>query len=183
MPHSERSPRGTSSQDELYRQVATDFGAALQRLTRVYEANAERRRDLLQEIHLALWQSFARFDGRCSFRTWVYRVAHNVATSHVIRDSRANARVFVGLDALETLSGEDSDELAIERRDALERLQWLIHRLGLPDRQVMLSYLEGMDAASIGEITGISAGNVATRIHRIKNILARRFSEGGRHGK
>jgi hypothetical protein len=43
-------------------------------------------------------------------RTWVYQVAHDAA-SHVIRDSRANARVFVGLDALETLSGEHSENL------------------------------------------------------------------------
>jgi RNA polymerase sigma-70 factor (ECF subfamily) len=40
-----------------------------------------------------------------------------------------------------------------------------------------------MDAASIGEITGLSPGNVATKIHRIKNILARRFHQGGRHGE
>jgi RNA polymerase sigma-70 factor (ECF subfamily) len=35
-----------------------------------------------------------------------------------------------------------------------------------------------MDAASIGEIAGISPGNVATKIHRVKKILARRFHEG-----
>ena len=33
---------------------------------------------------------------------------------------------------------------------------------------MILLYLEGTDAASIGEITGLSAGNVATKIHRIK---------------
>jgi RNA polymerase sigma-70 factor (ECF subfamily) len=40
-----------------------------------------------------------------------------------------------------------------------------------------------MDAASIGEITGLAAANVAMRIHRIKNILARQFREGGSHGE
>jgi RNA polymerase sigma-70 factor, ECF subfamily len=45
------------------------------------------------------------------------------------------------------------------------------------------SYLEGMDAASIGEITGLSAGNVATKIHRIKNILSQQFHEGGGDGE
>jgi len=43
-----------------------------------------------------------------------------------------------------------------------------------------LLYLEGMDAASIGEVMGVSAGSVATKIHRIKNILARRFHGGER---
>ena len=59
----------------------------------------------------------------------------------------------------------------------------LIQQLKPLDRQVIISYLEGMDAASIGEVTGISPGNVATKIHRIKNILARKFNEGGRHGE
>jgi RNA polymerase sigma-70 factor (ECF subfamily) len=47
----------------------------------------------------------------------------------------------------------------------------------------MLLYLEGMDAASTAEITGISAGNVATKIHRIKSILARQFHEGVKHAE
>jgi len=52
------------------------------------------------------------------------------------------------------------------------------------DRQVILGYLEGLDASSIGEVTGLSAGNVATKIHRIKAILAARFHQkGGPHGK
>jgi len=45
-------------------------------------------------------------------------------------------------------------------------------------RQVILLYLEGFDGASIGEITGISASNAATRVHRIKNVLAARFRKG-----
>jgi RNA polymerase sigma-70 factor (ECF subfamily) len=57
----------------------------------------------------------------------------------------------------------------------------MIQSLKPLDRQVILSYLEGMDAAAIGEITGLAAGNVATKIHRIKTVLARRFSQGVQH--
>jgi RNA polymerase sigma-70 factor (ECF subfamily) len=59
----------------------------------------------------------------------------------------------------------------------------LIQQLKPLDRQVIVSYLEGMDSAAIGEITGLSSGNVAMRIHRIKNILAGRFHEGGSHAE
>jgi RNA polymerase sigma-70 factor (ECF subfamily) len=170
------------SRDELYQEAAAAHGAALERLARGYEADPDRRRDLLQEIHLALWQSFAGFDGRCSVRTWVYRVAHNVATSHVIRDHRLYSRL-VGLDILETLPTSDDRESDVDHRNALEKLLKLIHQLKPLDRQVILSYLEGLDAASIAEVVGISPGNVATKIHRIKDILARRFREGGNHGK
>ena len=170
---------GINSHERLYEEAAATFGAALGRLARAYEADPEKRRDLLQEIHLALWRSLEGFDGRCSLRTWVYRVAHNTATSHTLRRRRANA-TFVSLEELDQVPGPQYDRGA-ERSHSLARLLELIQRLKPLDRQVIVSYLEGMDAASIGEITGISAGNVATKIHRIKNTLAQRFQEGGRY--
>jgi len=166
-----------STQDELYQQAAAIYGAALERLARSYEADPEIRRDLLQEIHIGLWRTIEAFDGRCSLRTWVYRVAHNIATSHVMRQRRDNSRTLVGLEELENMPDQQSAPDA-DRHEALERLAAMIRQLKPLDRQVILSYLEGMDAASIGEITGLSPGNVATKIHRIKAILSRRFQEG-----
>ena len=150
------------------------YGSALARLARAYESDADRARDLLQDIHVALWQSLSRFEGRCSMRTWVYRVAHNVATSQVIR-RRASAPTLVGLDELDETPTQRDTDRDLDQHRALERLQALIHRLKPLDRQLMLLYLEGLDAASIGDVTGLSAGNVATKIHRIKAVLARRF--------
>ncbi len=90
-------------QDDLYQEAAATYGAALARLARAYEADSDKRRDLSQEIHLALWRSFEGWNGRCSLRTWVYRVAHNAATSHVIRQRRARAPTLVSLEELNDL--------------------------------------------------------------------------------
>ena len=160
----------------MYGEAAAGYGAALDRLASAYEANPEERRDLLQDIHVGLWRSFIAFDGRCSLRTWVYRVAHNIATSHVIRQKRKNS-VLVTLEAIEAMPDIQDH---YNQRANLERLMALIQRLKPLDRQMTLLYLEGMDAASIGEVMGVSAGNVATKIHRIKNILAHRFHGGER---
>ena len=168
-----------TSQDDLYREAVASYGAALERLARAYEFDPEARRDLLQDIHIALWRSFAGFNGLCSLRTWVYRVAHNVATSHVNRQRRLRSRTLVSLEEIEQMPDARAGESAARQRAALGRLLALIEELKLPDRQVMLAYLEGLDAAAIGEITGLSAANVATKIHRIKRLLARRFEEGG----
>lgn len=165
-------------QDELYEQAAAAFGPALARLVRAYEADPDKRRDLTQEIHLALWRSFIGWREQCSLRTWVYRVAHNTATSHVLRQRRTNAHTLVSLEELEHVAGPSVDGSDAQRM--LERLSELIQTLKPQDRQVILSYLEGMDAAAVADITGLSSGNVATKIYRIKTILARRFQEGGR---
>jgi len=170
-----------SAQDELYQEAAGTYGPALERLAHAYEADPDIRRDLLQEIHIALWRSFASFDGRCSLRTWIYRVAHNAATSHVIRQRRAKGQGLIGLEEMENLPDATSGQETADRNQALARLMELIQRLKPLDRQVILSYLEGLDAASIGEITGLSARYVSTKIYRIKEILTRRFNAGGRH--
>ena len=152
------------------------YGSALERLARAYETDADRVRDLLQDIHVALWQSLSRFEGRCSLRTWVYRVAHNVATSQVSR-RRGNTPILVGLEELDETPAAGDTDRDLDQHRALERLQALVRRLKPLDRQLMLLYLEGVDAASMGEVTGLSASNVATKIHRIKAVLARRFHE------
>ena len=166
---------GEASQDDRYGDAADKFGSAIERVARAYEIDPEKRRDLIQEIHFQLWSSFQRFDARCSLRTWVYRVAHHVAASHVVRERRTFSKL-VTLEELEMLPDNAPEA---NRRIDLERLSVLIGKLKPLDRQVIVSYLEDMDALSIGEITGLSPGNVAVRIHRIKNILARRFQEGG----
>lgn len=160
--------------ERLYPEVAAEFGGALERLARGYERDADTRRDLLQEIHIALWRSLSGFDGRCSLRTWVYRVAHNVATSHVIRQ-KTHATTLVSPDDLDSIVDASNAETTFDRERALERLYELIRQLRPIDRQVMLLYLEETDAATIAEITGLTAVNVATKVHRLKQLLTRRF--------
>lgn len=173
---------GAISQNDLYKSAADQYGSSLERLARAYEADAEKRRDLNQDIHFQLWRSFQRYDARCSLRTWVYRVAHHVAASHVLRERKIFSHL-VSLEDLELLPDKDAGQFAADQRSNLERLSVLIRQLKPLDRQVIISYLEDMDAVSIGEITGLSPGNVGMRIHRIKNILARRFHEGGSHAE
>src|ERR1039457_887579 len=100
------TPVGAASQNSLYEQVVDSYGPALDRLARAYELDADARRDLLPDIHLQLSRSFAYFDQRCSLRTWVYRVAHNVATGHVIRQRRIRNRL-VSIENIETMPGSE----------------------------------------------------------------------------
>ena len=136
---------GDVRQDSLYERAAETYGSALGRLARAYELDPDARRDLLQEIHLQLWRSFASFDQRCSLRTWVYRVAHNVATGHVIRQSRIRNKL-VSIENIEAMATGDH-EFAASQTQALERLSKLILRLKPLDRQIIVSYLEGWTPA------------------------------------
>jgi RNA polymerase sigma-70 factor, ECF subfamily len=91
---------------------------------------------------------------------------------------------LVSIESIEAMPGSsDHDELAATQAEALGRLSILIQRLKPLDRQIIVSYSEGMDASSIGEFTGLSPANIGMKVHRIKNILSRWFVEGGLHAK
>jgi RNA polymerase sigma-70 factor (ECF subfamily) len=174
-PKQAQSSFAASPRDLQYEEVVAEFGGALARLTNAYEADPDQRRDLLQDVHLALWQSLALFDQRCSLRTWVYRIAHNTALTHVRRNRRVRLRTSYTLDTIGDIADLHDLETQTDQNQALQRLHRLISLLQSPDRQVILLYLEDLDAESIAAITGLTAGHVATKIHRIKTLLTRQF--------
>ena len=160
----------------MYSKAQSLHGAAIQRLARGYEADPDKQKDLLQEIHMELWKSLGSFDGRCSLRTWVYRVAHNVGASHVVRSRRLSSR----LTDLEKIEAEmpGIDEVQVDRQFVNARIFDLIHRLKPLDRQIIMLYLEGEEAGPIADVTGLSAANIGTKIHRIKKALKQKYMEG-----
>jgi len=118
----------TDSQDKRYLGAAAQSAGALERLDRRYEADRDQRRDLLQDIQLAIWRSIGTFDGRCSERTWVYRVAHNAAATYVGRQRRRNSRHLAGLEDLTNMieaSGPD-DAKHIWRKQPSEDLVMML---------------------------------------------------------
>lgn len=168
-----------TEQDRLFEQAVTQFGSALGRLASGYEANAARHCDLVQDIQIALWRSFAVYDGRCSLKTWVYRVAHNRATSHMLNEKRRAASRQCNIEDFEFEATIISPESAADEQRALAEIRRIIATLHPPDRQIMLLYLEDLSGAEIAEITGVSAGTITTKISRFKMLLKQRFSAHG----
>ncbi|MSV36374.1 MAG: sigma-70 family RNA polymerase sigma factor [Bryobacterales bacterium] len=72
---------------------------------------------------------------------------------------------------IEPASGSNPEVEAIDS-EQLRRLWNTIRDLPLPDRQIIVLYLEGMTAADIEGVTGFSAGSIATRLTRIRHRLA-----------
>ena len=81
----------------------------------------------------------------------------------------------LSIEELEFVDDRAGPEEIASGRQALERLMALIRELKAPDAQLMMLYLEDLSADAIGEIAGMSAGAVSTKIHRIKTLLAKWF--------
>jgi RNA polymerase sigma-70 factor (ECF subfamily) len=71
------------------------YAAPIRRLCAAYAAGAADREDLFQDIFLAVWRALPGFRGDASARTWLYRIAHNVALTWQARDRRRQSRETV----------------------------------------------------------------------------------------
>jgi RNA polymerase sigma-70 factor (ECF subfamily) len=169
-----------ATRDERFRAIAAEYAPAIARLARGYEADEARQQDLAQEILVAIWSALPRFEARASIRTWVYRIAHNVAVSHVIKWQRDRLSRAAPIDDEATAVLVRNAAREAEGRDGVQRLAALVRALRPADAQIILLYLEGLEHAEIADVTGLSRENVAVRVHRIKSALACALDEGGR---
>jgi RNA polymerase sigma-70 factor (ECF subfamily) len=155
------------------------YQPALRRLVSAYVVNSADREDLLQEIAAGIWKSLPGFRGDSSERTWIYRIAHNIA----IRNSsqvRARSARAPGLEMpFDRPSGERSAEDALLLGERQRALMDGIRELPAADRQIVTLHLEGLSTAEIEEVTGVSAGAVATRLTRIRQRLSEWVKGGG----
>ena len=120
---------------------------------------------------MALWTALPRFRGDSSERTWVYRVAHNTAISFMANRKRRDRREQTGGDVPELASNANPEGEAIDKERRV-RLWAAVQQLPITDRQLVILYLEGLTAAEIEAVTGLSAGAVANRLTRVRKKLA-----------
>jgi len=147
---------------ERFVQLMAEFERPMRRLCAAYADRAMDREDLFQEIFLAVWRALPAFRGDASTRTWLYRIAHNVALTWQARHRRR--------DAQETALSEHTGPQGVIDLRRLE-LKRAVARMPPGDRTLVLLWLEGLSAAEIEDVTGIRAATVAVRLSRIRKAL------------
>lgn len=148
-----------------------DNRGALYRIAASYEADPDRRQDLLQEIVLAVWSAAKTFRGESSFRTFAFRVAHNRAMTFIAKEARRNAREVADIAAESVVT--DAPDAKLAREQMLDR----VRALSLPLRQVLTLALEGLSYDEIAEVLDITRSNAGVRLNRARNQLKELWDE------
>ncbi|MFZ3321371.1 MAG: RNA polymerase sigma factor [Usitatibacter sp.] len=148
--------------------------AILHKVAYGYCRDRDDRADLVQEMAIALWRSFPRFDARAKFATWAYRVAMNVAISRFRGEGR-RVRDTTSIDELATEPAFEDPSLD-DASDNMRVLRRLVDGLDELNRALILLYLDGHSSEEIAEVLGISPGNVTTRVNRLKQRLQDEFA-------
>ncbi len=163
----------TKEHNILFQELIEQHKGILFKVARTYCQDEEDRQDLIQEIMIQLWQSFPKYNDEFKVSTWLYRISLNVAISFY----RKNAvRKDNNISLNENVSQIQDVEKA-EKEQQLNLLDQFITELKELDKALILLYLEDKSHAEIADILGISAGNVGTKVGRIKDKLKQRYSQ------
>src|SRR3984957_9059006 len=84
----------TGDLQETFQHLVEEHKKILYKICNLYCRDRDSRDDLAQEIMIQLWRSFSKFDGRCRFSTWMYRIALNVAISSYRKESTRTRHVI-----------------------------------------------------------------------------------------
>ncbi len=156
-----------------FEHILNEHQALLSRVAASYEANESLRQELLQEIALAVWQGLARFKGDASIKTYILKIAHNRAVSHVSKEVKGH-HICQGDDepihtSPATLDTEPA--YAAERNRDVVNLLAAIRGLPVAMRQVMTLTLEGLSYQEVAEVCGIKKNHVGVLLQRAKKAL------------
>jgi RNA polymerase sigma-70 factor (ECF subfamily) len=132
----------------------------------MYGRDAADREDLEQDILLQLWRSYASFDARSAFSTWMYRVALNTAITF-----RRRQRPAEPLDHEPQTPARQVEEAQFT--DELRQLYGAIARLSAIEKALILLWLDERSYEEIAGTLGMSTKNVSVRLVRIRAKLAR----------
>ncbi len=151
-----------------FEQLMREYGPLIKRIAASYEADKELARDLAQEIFLAVWRALPSFRAKSSLRTFIARIAHNRAVTHVAHSASAPESIEFP-DELPCPAPE-LETLAIER-DRHARTLEAVQQLPLAYRQVATLILEGFTAAEVAQALGLTVNAVTIRASRARAIL------------
>jgi RNA polymerase sigma-70 factor, ECF subfamily len=161
--------RARSGDQEGFGALVKEHTAGLYAFVRARTPDAEVAADLTQETFLRAWRAIGEFRGEASFRTWLYRIAMNLA----IRETERRRRVAplapdhdvadsTTIDAFERL------EVEVERSD----LRRAIDALPAGDQElVRLLYQDRLSYEAISELLGVPVSTVKVRLHRARARL------------
>ncbi len=154
--------------------VVSEHGPLIRRIARSYEANRALVDEMVQEILLALWEALPRFRGDSELRTFVVKIAHNRAITHVSKEARRPRSVELD----ERLPDpETTPDEAAEQDEARGRLERAVAQLPLGQRLVVTLALEGFSPDEIAQVLGIQVSAASVRLHRAKTSLQQLLEE------
>lgn len=129
-------------------------------------------RDQAQEVFLAVFRKLKSFKFKSSFKTWIYRIAVNMAIDHAKKRSREQDHASLYEDNNKQNNIIDSMREEAQREQQEKTISTLLDALSLNQRAcIVLRSIEGLSYQEIAESLNININTVRSRLKRAREKL------------
>lgn len=162
------------SDDRPFRILMERHQNTIWRVCYGFMKNAEDAEDLTQEVFIKAYRNLIKFEGRSSFKTWVYRIAINTSQNELRKRSRRPQESATPLEtAAEFMPSSDNIEATAQKRAEHELLLRAFQQLRPVESQVLIMKdLEGRPYADIAYELDISLSAAKMRVQRARDALS-----------
>jgi RNA polymerase sigma-70 factor, ECF subfamily len=191
--------------EDTFAALVREHGPTMLRVASLYVRNRAVAEEVVQETWLGVLRGIDRFEGRSTFKTWLFRILTNTATTRAVREGRTVPfSALAGDEAGEQEPSVDPDRFLPAgdrwashwissplRFDALPESRLLSSETvevaraaidGLPDVQravITMRDVAGFSSEEVCEELRISEGNQRVLLHRartkVRHALERHF--------
>jgi len=160
--------------NERFEELVNEYSRQVLNVALRILRSADLANDVHQEVFLAIWRRWHKYNGQTNWQAYLYRTTVRKAME-LAKRSRVNR----------ALEQECEEPAAPDRADGPARAAELQSKLTkclaeLPKRQAdvfVLSRIEGLQHEKIAEILGCSQNTVRVHLHRAMKRLARELSD------
>ncbi|WP_378176838.1 RNA polymerase sigma factor [Aquimarina sp. SS2-1] len=141
------------------------YAMVLQMCMGYMKGDTDMAKDLSQEVFINIWNAMDSFEGKSTYKTWVYRITVNTCLQFIRKEKNKKK---VSIEKLEYVVSEEPQESISDQNHTLYSA---IGALEEVDRLLIMMVLDGQDYDTISEVMGVKPTNVRVKIHRIKKRL------------
>jgi len=164
--------KAASGDIEAFEEIYRSFSAFVFRVVLRVTQNTHDAEEVTQDVFVKVFNSLKNFGFRSQFKTWVYRIAVNLAINKYKASSRERKRNLDIDEVGDLVSTQEDATKSVERQEFKEQADILLARLNPEMRAcVVLREMEGLDYKEIAETLNIPINTVRSRLKRAREAL------------
>jgi RNA polymerase sigma-70 factor (ECF subfamily) len=126
-------------------------------------------KEVLQETWLKVYRNSDKFNGKASFKTWLYTIGKNTAFDWL---KKKKDLLFDEPSSIDELSNDDEDILErMVRQATREQIRRALENLTVDQKTVLAMWMEDISTNEMAQVMGRSPQAIKNLIHRSKKNL------------
>ncbi|MEW6535114.1 MAG: sigma-70 family RNA polymerase sigma factor [Candidatus Auribacterota bacterium] len=132
--------------------------------------------DVTQEVFIRAFRGLPKFQGKCSFFTWLYRITINCSYRYLRKNMTFLKKVANDIDPavymddqVKTRFSSNSPYKNLEMKETMDHLSRSIDKLPLKHKTALIMFeFQGLSIQDISDIMKTSPGTVKSRLHHAR---------------